>query len=112
MGQRLGVSHITALEVVPEILEEANATGAYERVIQADLEAVPLELGSASFDAVVCVATAGYLGRGERDEHGPALDHKREAKGPQAEASRVDNLLKEWLRLLKPGGVLALTAEV
>jgi SAM-dependent methyltransferase len=110
--QRLGVPHITALDVVPEILEEANATGAYENVIQADVEAVPLELVSASFDAVVCVAAAGYLGRGERDEHGPSLDHKREAKGPQAEASRVDNLLKEWLRLLKPGGVLALTAEV
>jgi ubiquinone/menaquinone biosynthesis C-methylase UbiE len=110
--KRLGIKHITGVDVVSEILEQANETGAYERAIAADAEHLPMELPSASFDAVMCIGTVGYLGRGERDENGPALDHSREAKGPPAEASRVEKLLQEWLRVLKPGGILGITAEV
>jgi len=108
-----GFQHITGIDIVPEILEQANATGAYERLIVSDAEMVPLEqLANASFDAVLCIGTSGYLGRGERDETGPALDRAREAQKPPAEASRVDALLQEWLRVLKPGGILGLTSEV
>lgn len=111
--RRLGFQHITGIDVVPEILAEANATGAYASVMALDAESVPIEaLHNASFDAVTCVGTLGYLGRGEQDDRGPALDHSRAADGPEAEAPRVEKLLKEWLRLLKPGGFLALTAEI
>lgn len=108
---RLGFRHVTGIDIVPEILEEAEHTGAYEHLYTADAEALPMKFENASFDAVLCVSTAGYLGRGESGEGGPVLDHAREAKGPPAEASRVDKLLKEWLRVLKPGGVLGITVE-
>jgi len=110
--KRLGFKHITGLDVVPEILAEANATGAYEHVVSADIESLPSSLSASGFDAVLCIGTAGYLARGERDTTGPALDHSRAASGPVAEVSRVDKLFEEWLRVLKPGGILGLTAEV
>jgi ubiquinone/menaquinone biosynthesis C-methylase UbiE len=111
--QRRGYRHIVGIDVVPEILAEANSTGAYASVITGDAESLPIKaLDDASFDAVLCVGTIGYLGRGEQDELGPALDHSRTHTGPLAEAARVDKLLKEWLRVLKPGGIMALTVEV
>merc|ERR1712066_19458 len=61
---RLGYQHISGIEVVPEIALEANATGAYENIVVADIERLPMEtFASASFDAVLSVATLGYLGR-------------------------------------------------
>lgn len=110
--QRRGFKHISGIDVVPEILAEAKSTGAYEHVLAADAEAAPLAFTNASFDVVLCVGTSGYLGRGESDENGPALDHSREASKPLAEASRVEKLLKEWLRVLKPAGILGMTSEV
>lgn len=110
--QRLGFQHVQGIDVVPEILMEANATGAYEHVVVADAEVMPMEFANSSFDVVLCIGTLGYLGRGEIDENGPALDHSRTSKGPQAEAARAEKLLKEWLRVLKPTGILGLTAEV
>lgn len=111
--KRLGFQHVTGVDVVQEMVAVANATGAYERVVATDVEGIlaPMSFLNSSFDAVLCVGTAGYLGRGESDEFGPILDRTREKDKPQAEASRLDKLLKEWLRMLKPGGYLGITLE-
>merc|ERR1711865_33067 len=85
--KRLGYQHITGIDVVPEILQVADATRAYGKLITADIEAVPsglfvsqhgsVNLTNSSFDAVLCVGTSGYLARGEFDADGPSLDRAR-----------------------------------
>lgn len=107
---RLGYQHIVGLDVCPEILVAANRTKAYEQLVVADAEAMPTDVfADSSFDAVLCVGTTGYVARGERAGD---RDDKGRLPSSMPEATRARALLVDWLRVLKPSGLLGVTVEV
>eukprot|EP00747_Dinoflagellata_sp_TGD_P217192 gnl/TRDRNA2_/TRDRNA2_89632_c1_seq1.p1 gnl/TRDRNA2_/TRDRNA2_89632_c1~~gnl/TRDRNA2_/TRDRNA2_89632_c1_seq1.p1 ORF type:complete len:173 (+),score=48.69 gnl/TRDRNA2_/TRDRNA2_89632_c1_seq1:76-519(+) len=91
--------------------EKAMATGAYSEVETADAEDIPMadSLKAGTFDAVLCVATAGYLARGLKG--GERDDTRVFGYELPPESERVRDLLKEWLRLLRPDGILGVSVE-
>eukprot|EP00929_Paragymnodinium_shiwhaense_P017169 TRINITY_DN126167_c0_g1_i1.p1 TRINITY_DN126167_c0_g1~~TRINITY_DN126167_c0_g1_i1.p1 ORF type:complete len:312 (-),score=41.18 TRINITY_DN126167_c0_g1_i1:13-948(-) len=109
----LGFSHIVGLDLVGEMVTLATEVGAYELFLTADAEALPTDLLNETFQSVLCVGTTGYLARGlkagERDDARLFSGEDPQAVAPDPE--RVRALLVEWLRLLKPGGVVGMTVE-
>lgn len=88
VGQHLadhGAQHIDGIDLSPAMLAVAKQTGAYRNLTVADLGR-RLDVESASYDALTCVGTLtqGHV-------------------GPEA--------LDEFLRVVKPGGVLAVTVR-
>jgi len=107
---RSGYRHLVGFDVCPEMVAVANQTKAYEQLTVADAEATPMEgFADSSFDAVLCVGTSGYIARGERAGE---RDDKGRTPSSMPESSRVRALLLDWLRVLKPGGLLGITVEV
>lgn len=111
--QRLGYSHTLGLDISPSMAKSGNATGAYQTIATADAEDVPIEaieIKNGSIDAVLCVGTTGYLARGLRGGE-QDLERHFDGKDLPPEGVRVRALLQEWLRVLKPGGIVGLTLE-
>lgn len=110
---RLGYQHIVGLDISPGMAAAANETKAYETIAIVDAETLPIEaidIKNNSLEAVLCVGTAGYLARGE---YGGEIDLERQFDGEARppERSRVQLLLAEWHRVLKPGGLVGITVE-
>jgi len=69
-------------DLSPNALAHAGATGAYERVVEVDLQQLPIPFPDDAFDALNCVGVLTYL--------------------PHTKAT-----LREFLRLVRPGGTIA-----
>eukprot|EP00933_Yihiella_yeosuensis_P018210 TRINITY_DN15033_c2_g1_i1.p1 TRINITY_DN15033_c2_g1~~TRINITY_DN15033_c2_g1_i1.p1 ORF type:complete len:316 (-),score=85.58 TRINITY_DN15033_c2_g1_i1:100-1047(-) len=110
--KRLGYPALKGIDASTGMANEARAIdggAAYEVVNVSDAEALPMNLSNASVDAVLCVGTAGYLARGE---YGAERDDQRMLFGGlQPDRSRVRALLLDWLRVVRPGGIVGLTVE-
>jgi len=76
-------------------LAETNHSGTYEKLMAGDANAPLMELADGSFDSLISVATTQYL----------ALD--RRLPSP----SLIHEVLKDWLRIVKVGGLVGFTIE-
>jgi ubiquinone/menaquinone biosynthesis C-methylase UbiE len=83
LAPTLPVERYTALELSPTMLDAARARAGGPRMEFVQADAMDTKLPSETFDAAICVDVIHHLGR------------------------PVD-ALREWLRLVKPGGRLAL----
>jgi SAM-dependent methyltransferase len=83
LAPTLDVEKYTALELSPTMLEAARARGAGPRMEFVCGDAIDTKLPSESYEAVICVDVVHHLGK------------------------PID-AMREWLRLVKPGGRLAL----
>jgi len=77
-----GFTSIVGCDLSPNALTRAEATGAYERVVEVDLQQLPTPFADDAFDALNCVGVLTYL--------------------PDTEAT-----LREFFRLVRPGGTIA-----
>ena len=77
-----GFTSIVGCDLSPNALAHAEATGAYERVVEVDLQQLPTPFADHAFDALSCVGVLTYL--------------------PDTEAT-----LREFCRLVRPGGAIA-----
>lgn len=83
LAPTLSVEKYTALELSPSMLEAARARAGGPRMDFVQADAMDTRLPAESYEAVICVDVVHHLGR------------------------PVD-AMREWLRLVKPGGRLAL----
>jgi len=79
-----GFAAIVGCDLSPAALEHAEATGAYERLVEVDLQRLPTPFAGDAFDAVCCVGVLTYL--------------------PDTEAT-----LREFFRLVRAGGTVAVS---
>ena len=77
-----GFTSIVGCDLSPNVLEHAEATGLYERVVEVDLQQLPTPFADDEFDALSCVGVLTYL--------------------PDTEAT-----LREFFRLVRTGGTIA-----
>lgn len=77
-----GFTAIIGCDLSPNALARATATGAYERVVEVDLQQLPTPFADDAFDALCCVGVLTYL--------------------PNTEAT-----LREFFRLVRPAGAIA-----
>lgn len=77
-----GFASIVGCDISPGALAYAEATGAYERVVEVDLQQLPTPFADDAFDAVCCVGVLTYL--------------------PDTET-----MLREFFRLVCPSGTIA-----
>ncbi len=80
----LGANDVTGVDVSPESLASALATGAYRTVAEVDFNNPPVDLDDDRVDAVICVGVMTYL--------------------PDVAA-----VGREFSRITKPGGVIVMT---
>lgn len=79
-----GFDCLDGMDVSARSVEIANARGIYRQVAQVDMQQLPLPYADAAYDGLACVGVLTYL--------------------PDSEA-----VLREFARVLKPGGIMALT---
>ena len=79
-----GFSSIVGCDLSTGALTHAEATGAYERVVEVDLQQLPTPFADDAFDALCCVGVLTYL--------------------PATEAT-----VREFFRLVRPAGTIALS---
>ena len=77
-----GFASIVGCDLSPGALAHAEATGAYERVVETNLQHLPTPFVDHAFDALCCVGVLTYL--------------------PDTEAT-----MREFFRLVRPGGTIA-----
>jgi predicted TPR repeat methyltransferase len=78
----VGFTSIVGCDISPNALAHAEATGAYERLVEVDLQGLPTPFADDAFDALCCVGVLTYL--------------------PDTEAT-----LREFLRVVRAGGTIA-----
>jgi len=83
INDSLSLSDVTGTDISDGMLEIAAARNAYDKLIKADLNG-SLPFAGACFDAVLCVGTSTYL-------------------------SNPAQVLSEWRRIIRPGGLLIVT---
>ena len=76
-----GFGSIVGCDISPNALAHAEATGAYEAVVEVDLQKLPTPFSDDAFDALCCVGVLTYL--------------------PDTEAA-----LREFFRLVRAGGTV------
>lgn len=77
-----GFASIVGCDLSPNALEHASATGAYEALVEVDLQQLPTPFADGEFDALSCVGVLTYL--------------------PDTEAT-----LREFFRVVRAGGTIA-----
>lgn len=79
-----GFRHVTGIDISQASLDVAAQAGVYERLLQVNMQQVPLPLETDAFAAVQCVGVLTYI--------------------PDTAA-----ILREFCRVVKPGGLVAFT---
>lgn len=82
--QAVGFRHITGVDVSQISLNVARQSGAYERLLQVDMQQLPLPFETAEFAGLQCVGVLTYI--------------------PDTAA-----ILREFCRLVRPGGLVVFT---
>ena len=79
-----GFQRVTGIDISQASLDVAARAGVYERLLQVNMQQLPLPLQTDEFDAAQCVGVLTYL--------------------PDTEA-----ILREFCRVVRPGGLVAFT---
>lgn len=82
--KRAGFGRVTGIDISADSLRRAAATGAYERVLQVNMQARPFPVEAASFDGLECVGVLTYL-------------------------PETAETFREFCRLVRPGGHIIFT---
>ena len=82
--QAAGFTSVVGCDLSPQSLKHADATGAYTRTVEVNLQQLPLPFNDNSFDALTCVGVMTYV--------------------PDTEA-----ILREFCRLVRTGGTIMFT---
>lgn len=79
-----GFRRITGIDISPASLDVAAQAGVYERLVQVNMQQAPLPLETGAFAAVQCVGVLTYV-------------------------PDTDAILREFCRVVRPGGLVAFT---
>ena len=82
--QAAGFRRVTGMDISQASLDVAAQTGAYERLLQVNMQQLPLPLRTDEFAAVQCVGVLTYV-------------------------PDTDAILREFCRIVRPGGLIAFT---
>lgn len=94
--KHLGYAPVTGVDISPEMIAQAQKSGAYAKMMELDGDQIPMaSVDDASYDALICVGTSGHLGR----------------QAGRVRADQVHRVLQEWVRVLKAGSLLAFSVE-